>query len=283
MEKPLKAQTTVKVTCIVDNAVRPGSRFWGEHGLAFLIETECGRVLFDTGQSGTVLLHNLQAAGIELATISAVALSHAHYDHTGGLRALLQQTGRIALYAHPDLFRERFSRHGTEIEKIGPSMSREDLLVRVDLRLSDQPQQVLPGVYTTGEITSRLEPEGRSVRHLIREGNGWIADPYRDDLSIVLDVPQGLALICGCCHAGLLNTLRHVRAAFDGELVAILGGMHLADMNEEQMQHVVQALRAYNTPQLHPNHCTGERAHVTLVNAFGARVSPCPAGTQLTF
>jgi len=267
----------------VDNAVQPGSRFWGEHGLSFLIETEHGRVLFDTGQSGTVLLHNLQVAGVEPTSIAAVVLSHAHYDHTGGLNALLPQTGKVPLYAHPDLFRERFAQRQTEIEKIGPPMGREELTARVDLRLSDQPQQILSGVYTTGEIASRLEPEGRSPRHLIREGDGWIADPYRDDMSIVLRVRQGLVLVCGCCHAGLLNTLKHVRATFDGQLIAVLGGMHLGDLKDEQMRHIVQTLHRYGTPRLYPNHCTGERAYVALANAFGARVVPCSAGTQLTF
>ena len=42
----------MKLTCLVDNAVRPQSPFWGEHGLAFLIETAGARVLFDTGASG---------------------------------------------------------------------------------------------------------------------------------------------------------------------------------------------------------------------------------------
>ena len=279
----LRELSTVRVICIVDNAVQPGSRFWGEHGLSFLIETEHGRVLFDTGQSGTVLLHNLQVAGVEPTSIAAVVLSHAHYDHTGGLNALLPQTGKVPLYAHPDLFRERFAQRQTEIEKIGPPMGREELTARVDLRLSDQPQQILPGVYTTGEIASRLEPEGRSPRHLIREGDGWIADPYRDDMSIVLRVRQGLVLVCGCCHAGLLNTLKHVRATFDGQLIAVLGGMHLGDLKDEQMRHIVQTLHDYDTPRLYPNHCTGERAYVALANAFGARVVLCSAGTQLTF
>ncbi|MGC8787710.1 MAG: MBL fold metallo-hydrolase, partial [Anaerolineae bacterium] len=117
----------MKITCLVDNAVKQGSPFWGEHGLSFLVETKEGRVLFDTGQSGIVLLHNLHVAGIEPATISALALSHAHYDHTGGLKALLAQISRVPLYAHPDLFRERFSHRETKLESIGLSMGYEEL------------------------------------------------------------------------------------------------------------------------------------------------------------
>ena len=67
------AKDTIKVTCIVDNAVQTSSQFWGEHGLSFLIETAQGHVLFDTGQTSTVLLHNLQVAGVDPAAIAAIA------------------------------------------------------------------------------------------------------------------------------------------------------------------------------------------------------------------
>lgn len=272
----------MKITCLVDNAVQAGSRFWGEHGLSFLIETEGKRLLFDTGQSGRVLLHNLKVAGIELNTIGALALSHAHYDHTGGL-GILQKMGRISLYAHADLFRARFSQRKNKLESIGLAMKHEELLRYADLHLSAKPQQILPGVYTTGEITSRRELEGRSSRHLVRDGDHFIADPYRDDMSLVLKVSQGLLVLCGCCHAGLLNTLQHVQENFDGPIVAVVGGMHLESLKDEQLRHLVQVLHNYGTPRFYPNHCTGQTAYVALALAFGSRVAPCPAGTELTF
>ena len=86
-----------KITCVVDNTVQRSSQFWGEHGLSFLIETDQGCALFDTGQSGSVLLHNLDVIGGSQKEISAVVLSHAHIDHTGGLEAFLEQEGRLPL------------------------------------------------------------------------------------------------------------------------------------------------------------------------------------------
>jgi len=272
-----------KITCLVDNSAQRSSGFWGEHGVSFLVETEDGRVLFDAGQSGTVLLHNLEVAGIAPTTIDAVALSHAHYDHMGGLLALLQRTLRLPLHANADLFRERFSRRDTDVKRIGPSMSREELLPHVDLHLSTSPQEILPGVFTTGEIVSRTEPEGRSARHVVRDGEAWIPDPYRDDMSLVLKVDRGLVLVCGCCHAGLLNTLQHVRTTFEGGIVAVLGGMHLAHASAKQLSRIVEVLRSQNIRRIRPNHCTGERAYVALVNAFEGRVAPCPAGTVVAF
>ncbi len=285
----------MKITCIVDNAVQRSSPFWGEHGLAFLIETEAGRVLFDTGQSGTVLLHNLEALGVDPATIDALALSHAHYDHTGGLPALLERVRPgIPLYANADLLRERFSRWEGEPQSMGLSLTREELAALLALRLSDAPQEILPGVWTTGEITSRPEPEGRSARHLVREGDGFVPDPYRDDMALVLErrgtvtVPRGavtapLLLLCGCCHAGLLNTLAHVQRTFEGPVAVIAGGLHLTSATAEHQQRVNKVLvETESVQRIYPNHCTGEVAFVSLMMTLRPSiVRPCPAGTKL--
>jgi 7,8-dihydropterin-6-yl-methyl-4-(beta-D-ribofuranosyl)aminobenzene 5'-phosphate synthase len=278
----------IRVTCVVDDAVCDHSPFWGEHGLAFLIETESGRALFDTGQSGTVLLHNLELLGVEPKTINALAISHAHYDHTGGLPALmgliedLRPTG-IPLYAHPDLFRERFSRREGSLKSVGLPLKREALEQRLTLQLSAQPKEILPGVWTTGEITDRAEPVGRSVHHLVRGMEDWEPDPYRDDMSLVLETDGGLVVLCGCCHAGLLNTLAHVCRTFGLEITAVAGGTHLLHADKAHLRRVIGVLRKLGAPRLYLNHCTGQRAYVILAQAFGERVDPCPAGTRLNF
>lgn len=280
----------IKITCVVDNAVSDHSQFWGEHGLAFLIETEAGRVLFDTGRSGTVLRHNLELLGIQPVAINALALSHAHYDHSGGLPALLDwgsvgdlRPTRVPLHAHPDLFRERFSRREGALKSVGLPLKREALEERMELRLNAEPMEILPGVWTTGEITSRAEPEGRSVHHLVRGAKGWEPDPYRDDMALVLDADEGLVVLCGCCHAGLLNTLAHVRRAFGPRLTAVIGGTHLLHADEAHLRHVIAVLRELGVPRLYLNHCTGLQAYITLTQAFGEKVAPCPAGTTLDF
>lgn len=273
----------MKITCVVDNTAKRSSHFWGEHGLAFLIEAEGNRVLFDTGQSGKVLLHNLKELEVKTQEIDALALSHAHYDHTGGLDALLKQAPGLPIFAHPDLFRERFSRHGEKVESIGLSLTREALTERVELHLSAKPTEIAPGVWTTGEIAPRPEPEGRSTRHLVRADEGWVPDPYSDDMALVLEAEAGLVVICGCCHAGLLNTLTHARRTFGGEIAAVAGGFHLVDADEAQLKHTIDVLKTYGSPRLYPNHCTGERAYMALAAAFGERVAPCPAGAMLDF
>ena len=273
----------MKVTCVVDNTVGDHSTFWGEHGVAFLIETEAGRVLFDTGRSGTVLLHNLDLLDVEPEAINALALSHAHYDHSGGLPALLDQVAGIPLYAHPDLFRERFSRREGSLKSVGLSLTKEELGQRLTLHLSTQPTEILADVWTTGEITDRPEPEGRSAHHLVRGIGGWEPDPYRDDMALVLETDEGLVVLCGCCHAGLLNTLAHVGRTFGPRMIAVAGGTHLLHADEAHLRRVIEALKELGVPRLYLNHCTGLRAYVTLAQAFGEKVASCPAGTTLSF
>lgn len=277
-----------KLTCLVDNNSLNPTLFKAEHGVAFVIETPAGKILFDTGQSGKVLVHNATGLGIDLRQIDALALSHAHYDHTGGLEALLQlsQPG-MPVYAHPDIFCARYSVKDGQARSIGLHMSQSALAQRTTLNLSTEPCQILPGVWTTGEITPRTEFEGRSAHHYIKTNQGWRPDPYRDDMALVLDTPAGLVLICGCCHAGLLNTLAHIQRVFaNQEVTAIVGGTHLAGVGPAMLGQAIDVLRASRTgqqPELYLNHCTGENALAALAQAFGEKVHPCPAGTVLRF
>jgi 7,8-dihydropterin-6-yl-methyl-4-(beta-D-ribofuranosyl)aminobenzene 5'-phosphate synthase len=276
----------MRVTCVVDDAVQRSSSFWGEHGLAFLIEMEGKRLLFDTGQSRTILLHNLGLLGTDPATIDALAISHGHYDHTGGLPALLEHLRPgVPLYANRDLFRERFSKREGQPKSIGLSVSREELASHLVLELHATPQEILPGIWTTGEIDERPEPEGSSDSHLMREGNTLVADAYRDDMALVLHFGDRLVLLCGCCHAGLLNTVAHVERSFGQPIAAVAGGLHLTNATEEGLRHIGGVMAAMPALEgVYPNHCSGESAFVALTQALGPSVvRPCPAGTVLEF
>jgi 7,8-dihydropterin-6-yl-methyl-4-(beta-D-ribofuranosyl)aminobenzene 5'-phosphate synthase len=219
-----------------------------------------------------------------LGDAGALILSHAHIDHTGGLIAILSQKPGLPLYASPDLFRPRFTLREDTYKSIGLPLTQEELAQLADLHLSDAPIEVLPGLWTTGEIGERPEPEGRSTRHYVPDGDGWQPDPYRDDMSLVMETQAGLVVICGCCHAGLLNTLAHVRRTFQRPIIAVLGGTHLVNAEEAYLQHVIEIISdTYGPIRFYLNHCTGPQAYVALASAFGDRVSPCPVGTILTF
>jgi len=95
---------------------------------------------------------------------------------------------------------------------------------------------------------------------------------------------RGLTLLCGCCHAGLLNTLEQVRRTFGAYPRLIAGGAHLVGTHlvgsdATGIAHVAARLRAIGVIALYPNHCTGTAAYVSLATTLGERVRPCPAGT----
>ena len=274
------------LTCLVED--RPAPPLKHEHGLAVWIETPDGSALFDTGGSSGVLMHNLTYLGFDPGALDAVALSHAHHDHTGGLPALQARLrAGTPLYAHPTLFRPRYSDHGQGAERKGlgaVDLTREQLATRLNLRLSAAPQELLPGVWTTGEITSRPYAEGRSARHTIVEDGEHLPDPYTDDLSLVLETEAGIFLLCGCCHAGLLNTLAQVRDRWDAPIAGIGGGTHLKGATEATLDKTVAALKALDALEIAwLGHCSGDAFLKAAQNALGtARFRRCRVGKKVT-
>jgi len=278
----------VTVTCLVDNCVLPGSSMWGEHGVSFLIESINGKVLFDCGQSGDVLLHNAAQLKKSLDEIDFLVISHAHYDHTGGMEKLcLQRNQPIPLIAHTDLFRHRFSKRENEFRAIDIDFENPNIQGKIIWQLSKEPKEILPDIWTSGEIKIRNDFEGRSKYHMIQENGVWKPDPYLDDMSMVIKGEKSLMLICGCCHAGLLNTLAVVRDIFDMDIAMILGGTHLITANPEMIGLVVDKIKTLNAdgrlPGLYLNHCTGESALQILREKLGECVHACPAGTIIEF
>jgi Metal-dependent hydrolases of the beta-lactamase superfamily II len=269
-----------KIICVVDNAAKKDTDLQSEHGLAFWIETEHGIVLFDTGQTMDVLFHNLNVLGLSPQDIDMLALSHAHYDHTGGLEAILSRNTKLSLYAHTDIFRPRYSHQKEEYRSIGLALEQSDLSKRIKMMLSDTPAEIASNLWTTGEIVERPEPVGGSAHLFIRNGADWLPDPYRDDLSLVLKTSAGLVLICGCCHAGILNTLFQVERTFGGPILAVIGGTHLMSAEEVYLDHVIHVFNdRFPNLNFYLNHCTGENALKKLDSVFGSRVKTCPAGT----
>lgn len=273
------------ITCLVNDEIQPGSGLRAEHGLSFLIQTDEKRLLFDTGPDGRVLLYNATKLGLDLRAVADVVLSHSHPDHTGGLMTVLSLARGCRLFAHPAIFQARFARRRWWKPKyIGLPLSPREAEEYAQLKLSSQPIEVASQVWTTGEVAPRPEVEGRSARHLIRTPHGWAPDPYADDMALVLETPQGSVVVLGCAHAGFLNTLAHVRRTFDGRIQAVLGGAHLLDLGEEEIDHIIAILREeYGSLRLYLNHCTGKRALGALGHACGERVRACPAGVKVAF
>lgn len=98
---------SLRITVITENSVTRRNLL-AEHGLSLLVETEGYKLLFDTGQ-GLAITPNIKALQVDLTQINAIALSHGHNDHTGGLQQALAFSGPKPIYAHPGIFDEKYS------------------------------------------------------------------------------------------------------------------------------------------------------------------------------
>ena len=274
-----------RVTCLVDNTAQLSSGLWAEHGSAYLVETAEAKVLFDTGQSGEVLAHNLTVLDKDLSDLSSIVLSHGHYDHTGGLERVLSMCEGAEVVAHPAVFDDRIARDKSGGEKtVGMSLSRQSLSSRCHLRLTADQFEVAPGIFTTGQVPRDAGPEPRDPRLQVRDGDRTVVDPLLDDLSLILDTGSGLVVLLGCCHAGLINTLEHITTKFAGEILAIVGGTHLAGTEDEVLRETVSAVRErFGVQSVYVGHCSGFRALLAFADVFGERSLPCHAGLCLTF
>ena len=93
----------MKITTLTDNRAQ-SKKLETEHGLSLYIETDCGqKILYDTGQSD-LFMRNAKKLGVELKNVEKVVISHAHYDHVGGLLAFLKINKTAKVYMNATLF-----------------------------------------------------------------------------------------------------------------------------------------------------------------------------------
>lgn len=274
----------IKITTLCENRT-PGFGLLGEHGLSMLLEIGNKRILFDTG-SGLSLTVNAQLLGIDLCSLSAVVLSHGHYDHTGGLETLLGKNNSLPVYAHPDIFNGKYlSNQGKDHRYVGPPWSREHLQeLGVQFYLAREPIELDEGLIITGQIPRVVEYEKPESHFIQKAERGYVEDPLYDDQALVVESSDGTIVLLGCAHAGLINTLRHVTdLTGKGYIHALLGGTHLLNVSENRLSCILEALGEFQIKKIAPCHCTGFWATVALHRAFGERFLVNQVGSVFEF
>jgi len=269
----------LRITVLVDNH-SDSARFRTEHGFACLVETERHRLLFDTG-ARDALLHNASALGLKLAGLDGIVLSHGHYDHTGGLGALGTVLSRTRVVAHPHLFSPHFSRSTGRMRSIGVPAAAEEVLKNWGVEGSAEPREVVDGIWSTGEIP-RAQSTTEPRPTLCADAEGRCPDPLLDDMALVVAHQQGLVLLFGCAHAGVVNTMRWVEQLFPRRpFLALLGGMHLGNVQIHELEAALAALCKSSAHFLGPGHCTGELATQRLLLLAPHRTEPLRVGLQI--
>lgn len=238
----------------------------GEWGFAALVEADGHRILFDTGARPDTVLNNARELGVDLRNVNDVVLSHNHRDHTGGLmtlrRAMLEQNPDALARAHvgKGIFAVRRNAQGKALDFMAKA--------RVEYEASgghfveyDHPVELWNGVWLTGPVPRKYPERNWSGSVEIQTPDGWKEDTIPEDMSLVMNTSQGLVVVSGCGHAGIINTLEYARSAVRAAPVqAAIGGFHLYQLDDQKLQWTAVKLREFGLRNLLGAHCTGIEA-----------------------
>jgi len=274
----------VSITILVENTT-PVPNLIGEYGFSCLITVDGRNLLFDTG-SDQALFHNSKALGIKLEDIEDVMISHGHFDHTGALLPLLAQYGKKKIYAHSRLLLTRlFPLNNGKLKKIGSPFSDQELKqAGAEFIFRDEFSEIMPGVYISGEIPRSNDFEDTGGDFQV-EDNGQIqSDKLQDDMALIIDHPEGLIIVSGCAHSGVINTITHAtHMTGKTKILAYIGGTHLLNASSGRIDKTVAALQALDITKLIVAHCTGFYAAARLYNELGAMVIKGETGMKFKF
>lgn len=278
----------ITVTTLVENTA--GMPFLiGEWGQSLLVEADGQKILFDTGPSA-MISKNAMALGVAIASVDRIVLSHGHYDHTGGLKEVLtkiRESGKhpdgIEIIAHPDIFPPRYFYIKDFIEKhIGIPFAREELeALGARFTLSEASVRLSENMLTTGEVEIIVDFEKIDKDLHVKEDGAHVPDKLEDDMGIIIKTGQGLVILLGCAHRGMINTILHAQKITGiKEIYAVIGGTHLISAGTEQMQSTIEALKGFNVKKLGVSHCTGLKSAAILAHEFEGAFFFNSAGTK---
>ena len=269
----------LKITTLADNLA--GSKCLGEWGFSCLLNLVDAKgkdraILFDTGMAPDVLLFNIRVLKVDLASLDCLVLSHGHHDHTGAIVEAVKLANGTKVYAHPHVFLPHIfiDAHGKRREIGVPKKQNRENVEAAGGKIvySREPVEVVPGLWTTGEIPrNSFEdplPMGKNERLVINVDGKEVADNVLDDQALFMVVEDvGCFVVTGCCHAGLINTLNYARKLAGVDTVyGFVGGTHLVNRSDAYVEKTINALSGLKL--ISPCHCTGFKSETALWTTF---------------
>ena len=266
-----------------------------EHGFSALVKTtaegKTHTLLFDFGFSEDGAAQNAQTMGIDLKEVEAVALSHGHSDHIGGMEKLTALIGKnnVPFVVHPSAFKTpRYLKFGEEFKINFPKFTRE-MVKQAGLSVveTEKPYLLLNDtILFLGEIPRSTDFEqGWPLPHCQKDGKE-VWDAIEDDTSIVMNLKdKGLVILSGCAHAGIVNTVHYAMDVTGIDKIhAVMGGFHLSGpFFEPIIDRTTQELQNIHPAYVIPTHCTGRKAIMAMEKQMPDQFILNMAGTKLTF
>jgi len=310
--KTIKEVDRLVVTVITDNyydALRPdtkvstpfrskpGSIIHAEHGLSYHVETQVNgsssSLFFDYGMDPMGMSHNIKILGIDVDKISAMALSHGHFDHWGGLMGFLKKYGNhipqgTPFYVGDEVFAHRFALRPSDkaLTDIGAlkrnKIEKSGVIEIIEVR---EPCGIIPGAYLTGPVPRVTEYETGNPNLLVKRGDRLEQDFFEDELAMVFMVKdRGLVILSGCAHIGIINIIKHARTITGiSKIHAIIGGFHLVNAQNSLIDRYIKDIKGFAPEYIVPTHCTGFEAVMRFAREMPDQFILNTAGTSYMF
>ncbi len=260
----------LQITTLVENSKGEHLSLRNEHGIAFYIQYNDHKIVFDTGQSDA-FIYNADQLQISLADIDHVVLSHGHYDHSGGVRALTSVARNFTLWMGTGFFEEKYGFRNNSYEYLGNNFN-QDYLDEKGIPyhfVHDDLTEIVPGIYIVTNFPRIHSSEMINPRFVKRGESGFVPDPFNDEVSIAVDTPKGLIALLGCSHPGMMNMLDAARNLLGKPIYAVLGGTHLVEAKGECLRESIAYLNNEEMQIVGVSHCTGMKAMSQMSESNG--------------
>lgn len=271
-DPPVKAMKVTVLSTMLVGAAREGV---GEWGFAAVLEVDGRRWLIDTGARAETVLRNAAELKVDLSDITDLVITHNHDDHTGGLltlrRDLARKNPKALSRAHvaKGIFTSRLDKTGREGGGLLPIKAEYEKLGGTFVEY-DKPTRLAPGVWMTGPVPRTYPERNWTVSTMLQTPAGPVEDNVPEDSSIVVQTAQGLVVVSGCGHAGIINTVEYAQKAVQTAPVhAAIGGFHLFAASDETLAWTVGKLKDAKLAYLLGAHCTGIEAVFRIRQGLG--------------
>jgi len=252
---------SVEITTRIENSPDKHHALEIEHGISFYIEKDDHKILFDTGQSG-LFTKNAKQLKIDLTSLQYVVLSHGHFDHSGGLRSLVQMTTDFKLITGQGFFDKKYN-YKDNSSKFNGNNFNENFLneQKITYTCVDKQCTVLaPGIYVITGFPRLHKDEVINPRFKVLRDGSFLPDPFDVEVLLAIDTPEGLVVLLGCSHPGMKNMLDAATNLTNRPVYAILGGTHLIEADANSLAKSMDYLQNNSLQIIAVSHCTGQIA-----------------------
>ena len=264
---------SVKITTLIENNADDNCLLYNEHGLSFYIEADDVNIIFDTGQSGK-FIENANKLNINLKQTDYVILSHGHYDHSGGLTSLAEEIGNsFELIISDKFFNNKYSYKEKKYRYTGNSFDKkylQDSNISVNY-INEDIYYVTQNIIVVSNFVRKTNFETLNDRFFVKLNGNFEIDTFLDEISIAIKVKEGLLVILGCSHVGVVNILETLIQRTNMPIYGIVGGTHLIEADEIRLNETIKYFKEKDIKLIGVSHCTGEKAIQSLKCEFKDR------------